>query len=343
MTLRRQPIKAISVKFDLDTAADLAEFFVGRDKIPQAIQTLKAISEADPRREAVRRRYAELHLSLLEKKFPPGTSDRDRMLVTLMGLDVASEKVATAYFKNLELLLSRRERLPNPGALVLGLGSGRCGSTSLAALFAGVEACCATHENPPLVHWQPTADQIRIHCRRFRLLLDRFQVVFDAAHWWLNAADEILASFEDVKLIGLMREPDACARSFLKIKGIGRNSINHWLDHDGTFWRPGLWDALYPSYDAARHGLGSPRETAKEDLHVSQHRLVRMYVEDYNRSLLRMKDSLGERLLLVRTEEIGARAVQDEIFDFLGLRAPYFEAVLNRETTADGKGPGFRY
>ncbi len=69
---------------------------------------------------------------------------------------------------------------------------------------------------------------------------------------------------------------------------------------------------------------------------------MRTYVEDYNRSLLRMKDSLGERLLPLPTEEIGARAVQDEIFDFIGLRAPYFEAVLNRETIADGNDPGFR-
>ena len=54
-------------------------------------------------------------------------------------------------------------------------------------------------------------------------------------------------------------------------------------------------------------------------------------------------DLLGERLLLVRTEKIGTRAVQDKIFDFIGLRAPYFDEVLNRATTADGDGMRFRY
>lgn len=335
--------KAVEVKLNLETAADLAEFLVVRGKPQQALQTYAAILKLDPHIDAVRWRYAELLFQVNEPCSPLGTIERGHMLLSLMAMDVLIEAIESAYFANLERLLNGRERRASTGTLVLGLGSGRCGSTSLARVLAGVENVCATHENPPMLHWSPTADQLRVHVRRFRMLLDRFGLVFDSAHWWLNAADRMTEEFDGVKMIGLIRDPGDCARSFLAIKGSGRNSINHWVDHDGTFWKPALWDRFYPCYEPGRFGLGQPNTMSPADLASRQHRLVRTYVEDYNEGLAGLKDRVGERLLIVRTEELSERRVQDRIRDFLGIAALNLQGALNRGTTKDGDSPDLRY
>jgi hypothetical protein len=300
--------KAVDVKLDLETAADLADFFVAREKPQQALQT-----------------YA------------------GRMLLSLMDMDVLPEAIASAYFENLERLLDERTRLATPGTLVLGLGSGRCGSTSLARALAGAEGVCATHENPPMVHWRPTSEQLGAHCKRFRLLLAHFEVVFDSAHWWLNAVDHMAGEFDSMKMIALMRDPDACARSFLERKGTGRNAINHWVDHDGTFWKSALWDRFYPSYEPGRFGLGEPEGVSQAELPSRQHALVKTYVEDYNEGLTRAKDRFGERLLLLRTEELSEPEAQDRVKAFLGMESLNLQEVSNRGSLKDGDSQELRF
>lgn len=343
MTETPRPARTVDVRLDPATAVDLAEYFLARNKGAQALQTLRAVLSAAPHHEAAKRRFAELHLALAERQFPPGSERRGQLLLGLMGFDILNEAVEKAYLEDLEARLAGLERLKAPGALVLGLGSGRSGSTSLAALLAGAEAARATHENPPLVHWTPAPAQLRLHQKRFALLLERHPLVFDAAHWWLNAAGPMIEAFETVKLIALEREPEACARSFLKVKGVGRDSFNHWLDHDGSFWRPAVWDRLYPSYDPARFGLEAPQSASPEELAERQLRLVTAYVEDYNQALARLAETLGDKLLLLRTEALGERQAQDRILDFLGVKAPYLDAALNRGATADGDSQALKF
>ena len=205
--------KAVELKLDLETAADFADYLAARGRSQQALQTYAAVLSLNPHAEAVRRRYAELLFHVNDARSPPGTVGRGGMLLSLLAMDVVTEAIEAAYFDNLERLLTRRDRLPMPGSLVLALGSGRCGSTSLARALADVENVCATHENPPVLHWSPTPDQLRIHRKRFAMLLDRYSLVFDSAHWWLNAADRMIEAFDGVKMIGLIRDPDDSSRS----------------------------------------------------------------------------------------------------------------------------------
>lgn len=335
--------KAIDVKLDLETAADLADFFAARGKPRQALQTYAAVLSMDPHLEDIRQRYAELLLRINGPRSPLGTIERGRMLLSLMGLGVLTEAIEVAYFENLERLLNARHPLATPGTLVLGLGSGRCGSTSLAQSLASVENVCATHENPPMVHWPPAPEELRVHARRFRMLLSRFELVFDSAHWWLKAVDYMHGEFDQMKMIGLVRDPDACARSFLARKGIGRNAINHWLDHHGSFWKPALWDRHYPSYEPARFDLEEPERLNRAELASRQHQLVKTYVADYNADLERLKKRVGERLLVLRTESLSESRTLTLIQEFLGLPGFDLVAALNRGTTEDGDSQDLRF
>ena len=190
-----------------------------------------------------------------------------------------------------------------------------------------------------MMHWPPTSDQLRVHVKRFRLLLAHFELVFDSAHWWLKAAERLNGEFDRMKMIALVRDPDACAQSFLERKGIGRNAINHWVAHDGSFWKSALWDRFYPAYEPGRFGLGTPESLVPGDFAARQHRLVKAYVEDYNAELAELKKQAGDRLLVLRTEELSQPATEERLQAFLGIAGVGLQAALNRGSTRDGDSP----
>ena len=213
--------------------------------------------------------------------------------------------------------------------MVLGLGSGRSGSTSLTALVATIDGSCATHENPPLIFWRPIDDQVDFHLQRLQRLSLARSVVFDAAHWWLHALDAFFARFPAGNVVGLVRETDACVNSFLSIKGRGRGSINHWAPLGNGIWPPKFWDPVYPTYplpDAAR----ADPDGAKVDL-------IRRYVVEYNGRLAKWAERMPDRVLLVRTEDLSRSETQRQIFEFVGATGKPFDKVLNAGTHLDGQ------
>ena len=131
-------------------------------------------------------------------------------------------------FLNLDLALRHKRELDVAGQIVIGVGPGRCGSSSLSQMLGSIPNSCCTHESPPLIFWRPTIEQVEFHVRRFRLLAKYYSVVSDVSHWWLNAIEQIWERLPEMKVIGLIREHDECARSFMRIQGFGAGSANPW-------------------------------------------------------------------------------------------------------------------
>src|SRR3984957_13188576 len=95
------------------------------------------------------------------RRAPPGNPlDACQRLLGIMEQSFPTEELAAEYFFNLEILLSKHPRLEKPGQLVIGLGPGRCGSTSLAAMLGTVPNSCCTHETPPQIFWKPRSEQV---------------------------------------------------------------------------------------------------------------------------------------------------------------------------------------
>lgn len=93
--------------------------------------------------------------------------ERSRFLLHVIGFDCRVPEIEQAYFENLRAVLQSRSPATASGSLVLGLGPGRCGSTTLAEMVGQRGQGCATHKNPPLVHWSPRAEQLAFHKQRF--------------------------------------------------------------------------------------------------------------------------------------------------------------------------------
>jgi hypothetical protein len=194
-------------------------------------------------------------------------------------------------------------------------------------LAAGGDAC-STHENAPGIYWQPAEEQLRFHVERFRLLRQHFSVVADASYWWLNARQRLWAEFPDAKLVALVRETSSCVESFMKQKGFGPGTLNHWAPPGNGVWQPAPLDPCLPKYpvppDAATNPDGAKRA------------MLARYITDYNRQLDEIAAAEPARLIIVRMEELSSPATSARLSAFLGVRVAAPSAALNVGTTADG-------
>jgi len=281
-----------------------------------------------------RARLADRIADTMGHQYAPGTVQRSRFLLHAMDMGHPSARMRAAYMENLRLLLRHRPALATQGRLVVAMGTGRCGSTSLCHILSGCADACATHENPPMLYWKPRSEQVAFHLQRFAQLRRYFTLVADAAHWWINAIDVLVRSFPDIRFIGLIRDRDACVESFLRIKGAGPNTINHWLP-PGTPGQPVTpWDLAYPSY---------PPNRPEADQQVDGKRaLIGRYVDEYNAQLECLAAEDPRRWLLLRTEALDAPETRLRIFAHAGASGHFAPVRLNTDTTQDGMN-AYRY
>ena len=290
----------VQLKLDQATALEVARYFEIIGKLPAATRMWQGLCLAAPYDRAAREKLGELLFDQLPQEIPLGSVARSRLILQHILQSLPTKRLVRAYFDNLEQLLKSRVKRTEPGQVVLGLGTGRCGSTTLSAAIASIPDALSTHEQPPFVFWEPLEEQVRFHLDRFRMLADYFSVVFDAAHWWLNVADRFLAEFPQGKIVGLHRQTGSCVRSFMHVKGRGRGSDNHWAPPGNPIWTSNWWDPTYPSYPVPMVPNFDP-DTAKAVL-------IERYVTEYNGTLKSLAATFPNRVLLVRTEDLNESA-----------------------------------
>jgi Sulfotransferase domain len=202
----------------------------------------------DPYNDEIRKDLAEQLFRVHGDRPALGTVERGHLILDIIQDTFPTEALSSAYFENLDHLLRTRPVRRKPGKIVIGIGSGRNGSTSLAEILSTIEGSCCTHENPPLMRWTPHPEEMRFHVKRLQRLARYFPVVVDVAHWWLNAIPKLFSYFPEALAIGVTRDVESCARSFYKIKGAGAGSCNHWVPYGNGIWSAQRWDPTYPTY-----------------------------------------------------------------------------------------------
>ncbi len=137
--------------------------------------------------------------------------------------------------------------------IIVGMGAGRCGTTSLAWLLSLQPSTVASHESRPLLPWD-TARSPQDVRTRFRALADRYPLVArvgDVASFYLPYVDEILAAFSDTRVICLRRDREETVESFLQWLSRTRNTerVNHWsAERDGL--TTDEYDICFPKYSS---------------------------------------------------------------------------------------------
>lgn len=207
------------------------------------------------------------------------------------------------------------------GQLVIGIGTGRSGSTTLVKILQSQPGAFASHERPPRLAWEGATRRLKVHMDCFEQLMRRYALVADVAHWWLPYLREVFDAFPTLKVIALRRDRESTVRSFERIKGFPPGAINHWSDHKGVDWRPNVWDECYPTYEIMdrREAIG------------------RYWDQYYGQVEMWQKERPGQ-VFLAQVETLNLQKGQEALFDFLGLdkRVLVPAHKYNAGTVADG-------
>jgi len=152
--------------------------------------------------------------------------------------------------------------------LIIGLGTGRCGTVSLSELLNAQKHSQISHECRPLLSWWGGVCGYKGHLnvlenRLVRILSRDAQFVGDVAFFYLPYLRHIQKLVPTAKFVEIYRPMREVVKSYMEwTKG-----RNHWMNHDGTIWRHDPeWDVCYPKY-------------ACDDKEAA----VRAYYDEYNR------------------------------------------------------------
>jgi glycosyltransferase involved in cell wall biosynthesis len=235
--------------------------------------------------------------------------------------DIAFSEVFSLYEK---FLIERFEELRNRGKIIFVIGTGRNGSMTVASALSHLPNSLVTHECPPIVFWKNAQEQLRFHIKFMELSRRFFSYVIDVSHWWLPHLEKMQQSLGKFGVISLQRDYANTVNSFLKIKGMGLGTINHWTNHDGHYWTRHYWDECYPDV-IDFSDIGESLSNAQ--IMSIQRDCVYKYVESYNaeaKEYVENHDGILFNLDNLFTDESKGR-----LYKFLGCEFDWQKQHLN--------------
>lgn len=170
--------------------------------------------------------------------------------------------------------------------IVLGAGTGRCGTQSLAILLNGCKNAFVTHEKKPMLPWGTNS----YFERRLRKMQNSdFSIVGDVASTYLPYMEK----YDGFKKIVLKRDKQETVDSFMRHSGPRNNWQKRGLSHP-------QWFKIFPVYSD---------ELSKEEA------IAKYWEEYYERA-----EEVAEVFPL---EALNSEEGQDKIFDYLEIQGEY--------------------
>lgn len=127
--------------------------------------------------------------------------------------------------------------------LVVGLGSGRCGTHSLADLLGGQPGTTALHQPDPCLPWH-TDPGWYAHVREL-VAATPGPVVALVAWYYLNYVELLLRDHPGARFVCLKRERSATVASVMRLTP----EFDHWSSRPARESPTTQWRHLFPSYD----------------------------------------------------------------------------------------------
>jgi hypothetical protein len=188
--------------------------------------------------------------------------------------------------------------------IIIGTGAGRCGTQSLARLLELQPGVSATHE-AFVLPWMYRGKEMRAAIENLENRPGKIAV--DVAHYWTNYVDELIGTGVDVRVIGLIRDPDEITKSFLS----KTKEKNHWKHNIN----PELWDRTMPKYPGV----------------VSKEVAINFYVREQQHKIKMLKNEHQSHVFLIETEELNDEKTMKGIMKWAGIDEPRYELIhLNK-------------
>lgn len=199
--------------------------------------------------------------------------------------------------------------------VIIGLGSGRCGTTSLARLLSLQPGCKAIHELRPLLPWNRRWALARQHVRYLREL--EAPMAASVAFFYLRYVPWLGRQFRHIRFVCLKRDREQTVDSFFRLTEESPPKRNHWMDHDGRRWAHTDWDPCFPKFNV-----------------TDKRSALKRYYDDYYRQAAMLADAL-DNFRIFPTDALDSAAGVGEILAFAGVDRPVVQprVWLNRWAT----------
>lgn len=191
--------------------------------------------------------------------------------------------------------------------LIIGVGTGRCGTKSLTKLLEIQDSTKSTHERfGPRVRWNCPPNLWPKRLWNDTLESDK-DIVADIHLGWTAHIDTFLTWAEktgrQVRVVGLKRDKEQTVDSYDKWKPYS----DHWSFHGYRETKPDEWDHCYPTFecDNKREGITKFWE--------------------YVYHLIHGWESMDQRVRCFRTENLNTKVGVKEILSFCGYEDPRIE------------------
>lgn len=201
--------------------------------------------------------------------------------------------------------------------VIIGLGPGRCGTNSLAALLGAQTEVLAFHESKPRLGWYATVYEfIGKWARFFSEIPTPLPIIADVAFWYLPFVVYIMYVCPKAKFVCLRRDVEETVRSHL----LKFPSTSPWNIRNGEHWNEN-WNFLhvsigaYPQYDL-------PKEEA-----------CRRYIMEYYAIAEKYQEVYPKVFKIFPIDDLNSVAGRERILDFCGVKEKRVEDtkfVLNK-------------
>jgi hypothetical protein len=201
--------------------------------------------------------------------------------------------------------------LPKHIQFIFGLGSGRCGTGSLAKLLDKQPGIWAQHEGE-FCPWEK--ELVAFYQSLIRLVSKSTEMrIANVAFYWKNYLSEIFRDLNDPKIIVLQRKREEVIESFASMY----HGKNHWSDPFGKNFdgkNPGITPlgAMWPKYD------------------LSKKDAIGQYWDEYYQGIDFWMNKFPENMIIVQMKDLFHKEeTQREILRFLEI--PESEMVIDTE------------
>lgn len=206
--------------------------------------------------------------------------------------------------------------------IVLGMGTGRCGSWTLANILMKQKGTVCTHEGLGLA-WEP--DYLAFYETILNFLVNfKADIIANVGWYWINYVGRLMNTLEDPKCICLKRPKDEVVHSFQKYMP----KINHWTDPASIHWKPRKYSIdmdrhMWPKYDA-------PRAEA-----------IAIYWEEYYATAEFWQQRLPDNFLIIDMQEaLNTEDGQHRMLSHIGYQEKDHEIFLNQKLNTPDKHAG---
>jgi hypothetical protein len=209
--------------------------------------------------------------------------------------DILSYEDSDGYFERRESIVGKK--------CIIGTGSGRCGTLSLAHLLNYQHGINCTHESN---RWQWNFDEVdfMIYFPKIFSRNNFGKIPADVASWYLPYVEYMIQVLKlDLKVICLKRDLEATKRSWLSVL----KNTNHWTDIKSSHW------------DSSQDGNNVHRDCfPKYDLPKEQ--AIQKYLYDYYNYALALQEKYPNQFKIFDTENLNSQAGIYDILEFAGIK-----------------------